>query len=352
MDGRKILLLVGALLIAAVAAFMARGLLLGGSAPKAQAAPVVAVQVEGPEVLVATRALPVGTILDATAVKFQHWPKDLVDPKVYFIKGADDASLKSLQGTVVRVAITAGQPLTQGALVKPGDRGFLAAALGPGMRALTVPVSAQSAVAGFVFPGDRIDLMLTQSVAGGGDGPPLKVTETVLRNLRVLATDQRTDNIVDEAGKTQVRTYSTVTVEATPKIAEKIAVVQTLGSLTVALRSIADNQSELEEAIATGAVSVPEGNDPKAEKAMIAKAEAEPVASKNSYATGGDVSRFQRVTVPGKVAGTPALGPDGLPLPPAPANAGPYPGAAAPKGPVVRVTRGNAVSEVPVGGKN
>ncbi|MEO7170804.1 MAG: Flp pilus assembly protein CpaB, partial [Sphingomonas sp.] len=238
MDSRKIILLVGALIVAAITAFMARSLLVGGSAPQAGAATAAAAPVDGPEVLVATRALPVGTILDATALKFQPWPKELVD-NAYFIKNTAD--LKSLQGTVVRNAITAGQPVTQGALVKPGDRGFLAAALGPGMRAVTVPVSAQTGVAGFVFPGDRIDLVLTQTVTGGGDGPPLKVAETIMRNLRVLATDQRTDNQAGEDGKTVVRTFSNVTIEATPKIAEQIAVAQTLGSISLSLRSIADN---------------------------------------------------------------------------------------------------------------
>jgi pilus assembly protein CpaB len=95
-------------------------------------------------------------------------------------------------GRVVRNEITAGQPITHGALIKPGERGFLAAALGPGMRAVTVPVSNISSVAGFVFPGDRVDIVLTQSVSGGGDGQPLKVSETIIRNIRVLATDKRT----------------------------------------------------------------------------------------------------------------------------------------------------------------
>lgn len=350
MDARKVILLVGALLIAAVTAFMARSLVVGSATPVAAAAGAAPQQLNGPEVLVATRALPVGTILDPTAVKFQPWPGELVDPKAYFVKGQGETDLKKLQGTVVRVAITAGQPITQGALVKPGDRGFLAAALGPGMRALTVPVSAQSAVAGFVFPGDRIDLMLTQSVAGGGDGPPLKVTETVLRNLRVLATDQRTDNTVDDNGKTVVRTYSTVTVEASPKLAEKIAVTQNLGgSLTVALRSIADNATELEEAIAAGSINVP--TDAKAERALMEKAEGEGVASKNSFSTGADVSRFQRATIPGKATGA---GPLGIapPAPNAPAPGGAYPGApVVVKGPVIRIARGNAVTEVPIGGK-
>lgn len=340
MDTKKIVLLVGALIVAAITAFLARSLIVGSPTPTAAAA-VQPAPIDGPEVLVATRALPIGTILDATALKFQPWPKDLVD-NAYFLKNETD--LKALQGTVVRNAITAGQPVTQGALVKPGDRGFLAAALGPGMRAVTVPVQTSAAVAGFVFPGDRIDLVLTQTVSGGGDGPPLKVSETVLRNLRVLATDQRTDNVVGEDGKTVVRPFASVTVEATPKLAEQLAVVQTLGALSLSLRSIADSPAELEEAIASGAVSVPDGNDPAAEKAMMLKVAAEPVSGNSTYATGADVSRFQRRTVPGKSASE--AGPTGAPV-----AAGGYPGAVANTGPVVRIARGNSVSEVAVGGK-
>lgn len=341
MDGRKIILLVGALIIAAVTAFMARTLMVGTPAPVADAAPNAGgpPPIQGVEVLVATKALPVGTILGPESIKFVPWPEELVEG-AYYRKA--DTDLKSLQGTVVRFAVPAGQPITQGGLVKPGDRGFLAAALGPGMRAVTVPVSAQSAVAGFVFPGDRVDLLLTQTVPGGGDGPPLKVSETVLRNLRVLATDQKTDKQTDESGNTVVTTYSTVTIEATPRIAEKIAVAQTLGSLSLSLRSLADNNGDLEEAIAAGDVSVPEGNDPKAEKAMLARVAARPQEGRSTLSTGADVSRFQRSTVPGR------------PMERGPAMpGGAYPGGA-PKGegPVVKIARGNAVTVVPVGGKN
>ncbi|MGH6617639.1 Flp pilus assembly protein CpaB [Sphingomonas sp.] len=343
MDTRKIVLLVGALIVAAITAFMARSLISGTPAPVAGATTVVA-PVDGPEVLVATRSLPVGTILDATALKFQPWPKELVE-NAYYIKA--DTDLKALQGTVVRNAITAGQPVTQGALVKPGDRGFLAAALGAGMRAVTIPISVQTGVAGFVFPGDRIDLILTQTVPGGGDGPPLKASETIMRNLRVLATDQRTDNTTGEDGKTVVRTFSNVTIEATPKIAEQIAVAQTLGALSLSLRSIADNNSELEQAIANGDIKVPETDDPKAEKAMMLKLASQPVTGNTTFAVGADVSRFQRRTVPGKSAETSMMAgaPGGAP-------AGGYPGAAAHiTGPIVRIARGNSVTEVPVGGK-
>ena len=342
MDSRKVLLLVGALIVAAITAFMARSLIVGSSAPQANAV-VAAPVVDGPEVLVATKALPVGTILDATALKFQPWPKELVENAYFIKKGGFDQ--RTLLGTVVRNAITAGQPLTQGALVKPGDRGFLAAALGPGMRAVTVPVQTQTSVAGFVFPGDRIDLILTQAVVGGGDGPPLKAAETIMRNLRVLATDQRTDNGVGEDGKSVVRTFSNVTIEATPKIAEQIAVAQTLGSLSLSLRSIADNNSDLEQAIASGNVTMPE--DPKAEKAMLTRIAASPSAGGGTMATGADVSRFQRSSVPGKVA---QAGPQGAPGMVAPG--GGFPGGGAVRaGPLVHIVRGNAVTDVAVEGK-
>jgi pilus assembly protein CpaB len=337
MDSRKIILLVGALFVAAITAFMARSLIVGSSAPVASAqAPLPPVET-GPEVLVATKALPVGTILDPSSFKFQPWPKELVE-NAYYIK-KDGFDPKSLQGTVVRSVITAGQPLTQGALVKPGDRGFLAAALTPGMRAVTFPVRNENSVAGFVFPGDHVDLMLSQTVAGGGDGPPLKVAETIMKNLRVLATDQRTTTDVDDQGKTVVRNISMVTIEATPAIAEKISVARTLGDLSLVLRPLADSASELDQAIADGSVKVSDGKDPAAEKAMLAAADTQPVAGKSTFATGADVSRFQRRTVPGKVESGPAgAGTSAFPGG-APANAGP----------MVRIVRGSAVTEVPTG---
>jgi pilus assembly protein CpaB len=346
MDSRKIILLAGALIVAAITAFFARTLMTGSATAPAMASGAQQVVIDGPGVLVATRSLPVGTILDATALKYQPWPKELVE-NAYYLQGKTD--LKSLQGTVVRNAITAGQPVTQGALVKPGDRGFLAAALGPGMRAVTFPVSAQTSVAGFVFPGDRIDLVLTQTVAGGGDGQPLRVSETILRNVRVLATDQRTDNTVGEDGKTVVRTFGTVTVEATPKIAEQIAVAQTVGALSLSLRSIADNSAELEEAIASGAIQVPANGDAKAEQAMLVRMAAQPVSGGSTFSTGADVSRYQRSSVPSKPVS--AL-PGGLPGMTTPPNSYPGSAPAVAIGPVVRVARGNTVTVVPVGGKN
>jgi pilus assembly protein CpaB len=344
MDVKKIVLLVGALLIAGVTAIMAKNMFTGGSAPEAQASPQQAPQ--GPEVLVATRTLPVGTIIDAEAFRYQPWPQGLVQD-AYFARGEGNADPQSLIGTVVRSEITAGQPLTQGAIVRPGERGFLAAALGPGMRAVTVPVSATSGVAGFVFPGDRVDLVLTQEVAGAGSdsGPPLRASETIVRNIRVLAVDQRL-NARDEEGNQVAQTVSTITFEATPKIAEKIAVAQTIGQLSLSLRSLADNNAELERAIASGEVQVPAGQDPRAERQMLLQVATRPMDSNPTYTVGAEVSRFQRSTVPsrqrasdgGNNAGRAA--PTGIPAAPSEAI-----------GPVVRIARGNTVTVVPVGAR-
>jgi pilus assembly protein CpaB len=334
MDVKKLALLVGALVVAVITAVMAKNMFAGAGTQQAAAAQVPV----GPKVLVAKKALPVGTIIDADSFTFQPWPKELMQ-SAYYVEGQPDGDPKKLLGTVVRYPITAGQPVTRGSLVGPGDRGFLAAALGPGMRAITVPVNISSAVAGFVFPGDHVDLVLTQTVQGGGDGPPLKVAETIIRNLRVLATDQRISGKDDE-GKTVVKAFSNVTFEVTPRIAEKIAVAQSLGSLSMSLRSIADNTADLQREVAAGDVKVPAGTSPEQEKQMLLAMSNRPVDTNTTFETGGDVSRFQRRTVPSKTAAAPAAGQGG-------ASAAP----AMPVGPVVRIARGNNITVVPVGAR-
>jgi pilus assembly protein CpaB len=355
MDGKKIALLVGALFVAAVTAIMAKNMFSSAAAPVAAAA--MAPVPTGPQVLVATKPLPVGTILGPDSVRFQPWPKDLIDG-AYYVRGQANVDPAKMIGMVVRSEITAGQPVTQGSLVSPQDRGFLAAALTPGMRAVTVAVGGASAVAGFVFPGDRVDLMLTSTVdvnsvttapANGANGTPapgmvkddrsLQSAETIMRNIRVLATDQRFDNQPTPDGKTQVSSFSLVTLEATPKMAEKIAVAQKLGSLSLSLRPLADSTQDLKKAIAAGDIQVPAGTDPKAENKMLLDVASQPQDSGASFTAGGEVSRFARGTgrsgqifaQNGTRGGAALL-----------ALAGP---------PVVHIARGNTVTDTPVGGK-
>jgi len=339
MDKKKLILLVGALVVAIATALVARSLLGGAATPQAEAAAAAAAVPEGPKVLVAKRSLPVGTIITADAVAYQLWPQELVQD-AYFIDG--EANMETLLGTVVRFPITAGEPVTQGSLVAPGDRGFLAAALGPGMRAITVPVTERTGVGGFIFPGDRVDLMLTQAVAGEGEGGGINATETILTNLRVLATDQATESTTSEDGKTVVTNVRTVTMEVTPRIAEMIAVSQTLGTLSLSLRSIADNQADLDRAIAAGDVNLPDNASHEEEEALLRRVVARPNSGPTTFVTGGDVSRFQRRTVaparPQQAAGFVDNGaPQAMPAAPA-----------VPSGPTVRVTRRQAVEVTPV----
>jgi pilus assembly protein CpaB len=336
MDVKKLALLIGALVIAVITAVMAKNMFSGAGAQQAAAAPAVPT---GPKVLVAKTSLPVGTIVEAASLGWQPWPKELMQ-NAYYTEGQPDSDPQKLLGTVVRYQVTAGQPLTRGSLVGPKDRGFLAAALGPGMRAITVPVNASTGVAGFVFPGDHVDLVLTQAVQGGGDGPPLKVSETIVRNVRVLATDQRfTDK--DEDGKTQVKTFSNVTIEVTPRIGEKVSVAQSMGTLSLSLRSIADNTAELERAVATGDVKVPANANPAQERQMLLAIANRPLDSNTTFSTGGDVSRFQRRSVPAKPNQfAQAMG----------GQAG-QSGPQAPVGPVVHIARGNTITVVPVGAR-
>ncbi|NCP18549.1 MAG: Flp pilus assembly protein CpaB [Erythrobacter sp.] len=344
MDRKKLVLLLAALVIAAGTAFVARSMFAGSGAPQASAAPVAAVPT-GPRVLVANRSLPVGTIITQDAIGFQAWPSELVQD-AYFIDGEADVS--QLLGTVVRYPITAGEPVTQGGLVAPGDRGFLAAALGPGMRAVTVPVNSSTSVAGFVFPGDRVDLMMTHDANG------LKATETILRNLRVLATDQSTSQSTVD-GRTAVRAFSTVTLEVTPKIAEKIAVAQTVGTLSLSLRSIADNATDLERALASGEIKIPDNATPQEEERLLARARAMPSDTASSYVTGADVSRFAIRSASqasqansGMISGGPPPAPQ--PMIEGPGSiSGPSSPSGPASGPTVRVMRGQGSTTVSAG---
>lgn len=325
MDVKKLILLVGALVVAGISAFFVRTLVSDSGTQQVQAG---VAEPKGPKVLVAVKPLPLGTILNAEMFKLQPWPKDLVE-NVYFLEG--ETNLESLNGKVVRVAVPAGQPLTKGSIVGPGERGFLAAALTPGMRAITVSINAESGVAGFVFPGDRVDMVLTHGVSYQGDteegtpAPALRVSETIMRNVRVLAIDQRTNELGGEGSGP--KTGRTVTFEVPPKFVEKIAVAQTLGQISLSLRPLAENTQELEQAIATGEIEVADNMDVTTEKHLQIALQRQPNDRNPTFTTGGEVSRFASNLDPRPVKVR----------------------SNAPAGPSVRVFRGGKATEVSVG---
>ena len=189
------------------------------------------------EVLVAAERLIPGSFVKPGALRWQKWP-DVELPQSYLVRGRDEET--AFEGSVVRQVLTPGDPILADNLIRPGDRGFLAAVLDPDMRAVSVPVDEASSNAGLIFPGDRVDLILTQSVGGVGDqAKARRVSETVLENLRVIAMGRRlhTDP-TDDLGTGPIRT---TTLEVSPEGAEIVALVTELGKLSLSLRSIASS---------------------------------------------------------------------------------------------------------------
>src|SRR5476651_1862784 len=179
MNTKRIIVLGFALVAASAAALLARGL-MGGGTPKVEAKiapPPMAMS----EVLVANSNIQPGLALVPDMVKWQSWPTSAVDSS--FITHVSAPNLAdALKGTVVRVPIYAGQPITNTAIVHGDAAGFMAAQLQPGMRALSIVISVDSGAGGFILPNDRVDLMLSTKT---NDSPPHVKVKTILSNVRV-----------------------------------------------------------------------------------------------------------------------------------------------------------------------
>lgn len=181
-------------------------------------------------VLVAAQDIATGHFIDPQDLRWQAWPEE-GSFDTYFVEGRN--SQADVIGAVLRHPITAGDPITTGRIVRPGERGFVAAVLSPGMRAVSVPVDATTGVAGFVLPGDRVDVLLSHQMRDLSD-QVRRATETVLLNVRVLAVDQ---SMNDTATAPHVAHH--VTLEVTSEQAERLAVITQIGRLSLALRSLA-----------------------------------------------------------------------------------------------------------------
>lgn len=188
-------------------------------------------------ILVAARPLRGGTLLK---------PEDMAAAEVEepaLPAGAIRDSRETRQnllGAMLRRPANPQDPLSEADLLRPGEHGFLAAVLGPDMRAVSIGVDMVSGIAGLVFPGDRVDLLLTQSLDDRDAPPARRISgETVLSDVRVIAIDQNmTQGAAGDPGGA-VRQTRTVTVEVTARQAERIAVATRLGRLSLVVRSAA-----------------------------------------------------------------------------------------------------------------
>jgi pilus assembly protein CpaB len=274
---------IGILAVAAVSAiglaFIVRGMASGGK-PEAPAPVVQTAEKPMAKVLVASRDLGVGARVAPGDLTWQAWPLESLNEK--FItdgsvaipkaeptpeekkaaeekakadgadKGAVDQAkeqaaaaanalfgeggpMEALAGAVVRETILKGEPVTERKLVRAGQSGYLAIVLQPGMRAMAIPVSVETAAGGFVLPGDRVDVLLSRQVQGAQG--QVHRADTVLQNVKVLAIDQTTKAPEDGA---QSVVGAVATLEVGESDAEALAQADAQGDLALTLRSYAD----------------------------------------------------------------------------------------------------------------
>lgn len=188
-------------------------------------------------VLVAAAPLQAGTLLKEADLRERETPPDQL-PEGALVTSPELRA--ELRGAMLRRYLEAGELIGRGDVLRPRDRGFLAAVMRAGARAVSVGVDAVSGAAGLISPGDLVDLILTQEL-GGTDVPVGRrvVGETVLEAARVIAVDQQlTQGAAPQAGPASGQVARTVTLEVLPDQAERVAVAQRLGRLTLAVRAI------------------------------------------------------------------------------------------------------------------
>lgn len=250
-----------------VAAVSAIGLALVvramGNASNEPARPAAAAPVETrpmTRVLVAAGDLQPGKRLVEGDMEWRDWPSDQINP-AFIVDGAappppesatEKAAAKVVEaaeeatspgakgdyvGAVVRETILKGEPIVTRKIVRAGDSGYMAAYLEPGMRAMAIRVTVESAAGGFILPGDRVDVVQTRELQGAAEGAGGKfATATVMRNIKVLAIDQTTRAAEDETAVVG----ATATLEVGPSDAEALALAKSEGELSLVLRSYAD----------------------------------------------------------------------------------------------------------------
>jgi pilus assembly protein CpaB len=231
MNTQRIIVLGFALVAAGGAAFLVRDMLGGGGTPAVQAKAAPAISMS--EVLVASTNLSPGQALTAEQVRWEKWPSSSVDPSFITHASAGEAD-HIVKGTVVRMMILPGQPITNAAIVHGDASGFMAATLGEGMRAISIAISTDSGAGGFILPNDRVDVILTRKANGGSGGRGS--AKTILSNLRVLAVDQTFSQEKD----TRTVVGKTATVEVSPEQAETISAAGMSGSLSLSLRPLSE----------------------------------------------------------------------------------------------------------------
>jgi len=238
MNRARIVVLTIAIGAGGVAAYLASG---SDSRPPPSAEPVV--QLQTVDVLVAKSDIGLGQTVTPNDMQWQTWPAATASNSFIRRSERPDATTE-LTGAIARAPFIAGEPIREPKLVKANGSGFMAAILPSGMRAVSTEISPETGAGGFILPNDRVDVLLTRREKNllQPSAPDVVVSELVLTNIRVLAIDQAPK---EKDGQSSV-VGKTVTLELKPEQATTLSAARQAGTLSLALRSIADvNQAEL-----------------------------------------------------------------------------------------------------------
>src|SRR5436190_7905622 len=230
MNTARIVVLTIALIAGGVAAYLASG--IGDKPP-----PTVAMTLQTVDVLVAKSDIGLGQTVTAEAVQWQTCPRATARNNFISRWGRPNATTQ-LTGSIARSPFIAGEPFREPKLVKANGSGFMAAILPAGMRAVSTEISPETGAGGFILPNDRVDVILSKREKNPDRGGSADIvnSEVILSNVRVLAIDQAPK---EKDGQTSV-VGKTVTLELKPEQAETLARARQSGTMSLALRSIAD----------------------------------------------------------------------------------------------------------------
>lgn len=231
MNTARIVVLTIAVGAGGVAAYLAS---TSGPPPAAPSAPVA--QLPTVEVLVAKNDIPLGQAVTPGDLQWQTWPSATASSK--FIRRNEQPNATSdIVGSVARSPFIAGEPIREQKLVKANGSGFMAAILPSGMRAVSTEISPETGAGGFILPNDRVDVILSKRGRNSDQANNDQVSsEIILSNIRVLAIDQT----IEEKNGQKVVVGKTATLELKPEQAEHLARARQSGTLSLALRSLAD----------------------------------------------------------------------------------------------------------------
>ena len=193
--------------------------------------------VNSTEVLVAGSDIPVGQIVNEGSFRWVSWPSEAVSASYITKQAGGVEMMRDLSGSVARSPLLAGEPVTTQKLIKAGQGGVLAAILPQGMRAISTKIKAETAAGSLILPNDHVDVILIRQVRNRNNQEE-NVSDTLFRNVRVMAIGQQIET--KEGKKAADSSASTATLELTPRQAEMMALANSMGEITLSLRSVAD----------------------------------------------------------------------------------------------------------------